>query len=585
MFDMHAKVTGALRANLKYIVIGLICCLILLFYIRFDQVALSSDDDVQLNLLASGALGPDSQYLIYINIVYGFFLKFLSHLAPAVNWYLVCSLFSNLCAIVSVCVLICRKMSLPSAVTVSLLCMLFFSPNFLISTQFTTNVFIYAAAGYFWLLYAIKKKKRLAVLPATLFLSLAVCWRAAAFLMTVPFFGAVLLVHVLQNRKTLPKGKITARMMLPALPFAVALMLVGLDTYAYAKDPGWSYFKERVKALVEIQDRGFVDYLNHTDLYDEAGFPMSTVNLITNWIDNDPEVYSLERLRKMGDVKRTYDPISFRADFNILAETAHQILSRFFFRQVWLPWVYVTGIIAFALRRDRKRLWMVLLSSLLVCGVYYALICYGRLGWHVEIGIWLMAFLLPFEDFFTDDRDADGLPAAGNSSSERYLQRAACALMICLTLLCGIFLVQDPQEHRLAVAPITKREESKSHLALEYVRANKENFYVVCSPLSRGYWGAETVYDLTYANSSDFENTCWLGGWFAGSPLGNYHAHEAGFTNPMRALLERPDTFLVATDDEAEWIYYYLADNYSNQIVFHRVYGGEGFGVFRFDMI
>ena len=569
------------KKNLKYILIALICGLILVFYIRFDQVALSTDDDVQLNLIASGAFGPHSQYLIYINILYGWFLKLLYTAIPSVNWYLFTGLFLNLCAAVSICFLFCRNLRTLPSVPVTLLCMLFFSKDFFLSTQFTSNVFLYAAAGYCWLLYAFKHGKKAALVPAAFFILLSSMARAAAFLMTMPFIAVALFAHVtLQSGREKDLRQFVGKLLPVFGIFAAAVLLIGVDTVAYERKPDWAYFQKRLEALTEIEDRGSVDYLNHRELYDEAGFPMETVTLITNWLDNDPEVYSLEQLQKMADVKRSYNTISFRLEWRILVEAVHNVFTRFFYGQHWLPWLYIGSIFAWMLLHDKKRLWLVLLQSAVIVVLYYALICYGRLGWHVEIGIWLLALLLPFADRLTDEQTAV-LPA-GYPAGDRRLHLASVAMISVLMLLCASAVVRNPQGARLVTAPSTVKEAALTHKVLEYICANKNRFYIVSSPLSRGYWGAETVYDLNYTHSDDFENVCWLGGWFSGSPIGFYRAHEAGFSNPLRALFERENTFLIATESEADMIIYYLVANYREDIIYHLVYEVEGYGVWQF---
>lgn len=579
---MRQKAFHLIQSHLKEVLIALICSLAVVFYVCFDQVALSTDDSVQVNLIASGALGPHSQYLIYMNIVYGWFLKVLYLLIPSVNWYLFCGLFFNLCAVISVCVLVCRSMRLLPALSVTLLCLFFFSKDFFLSTHYTSNVFLYAAAGYFWLLYAILQKKKKAVVPACLFLALSACSRAAAFLMTVPFFAAVLFVALLFHKNILRENKkvLLKEALLFTLPFLAAALLFALDTFAYAKDPAWTYFNNRVKALVEIQDRGLMDYLNHKELYDAAGFPMATVNLVTNWLDNDPEVYSLEQLRKMSDIKRSYNPISFRVDIETLYQTYVTVRERLLSFSYCLPWAFVAGAVLFLLRKDKKRLALVLLNGLLTGGIYYALTCYGRLGWHVEIGIWMMAFMLPFAYLFAES------PAAARDASygvtEKRLYLACAGLLSAAALLLCLAVVRDPKGNRLIKEPPTTEEQAWANEVLTYACSHKEDFYIVASAMGRGYWGAANVYDLNRAHSEDFVNLCWLGGWFAGSPIGNYRAHAAGFTNPVRALFERPETFLIATENEVEWVYYFMLENYRPDLLYQQVDTVAGYGVWKF---
>ncbi|MBR0172062.1 MAG: hypothetical protein IJQ21_04670 [Lachnospiraceae bacterium] len=554
--------------------IALICGVILLFYIRFDQVAYSTDDTVQMNLIASGAFAPHSQYLIYSNILYGIALKYLYLLIPSVNWYLFCGLFANLCAVISVCCLLCRRLETVSAVPVTLIVMLFFSGNFFLSVHYTTNGFLLAVAGYFWLLHYHGHPRKRFLVPAVLFLTLSSMSRLSAFLVTIPLFCAVFAVRLFFRRAMFPDKKQRAKQAaLMLLPFVIALATALPDRYAYAKDPNWSSYQERNTIRMEIQDRGFLNYPEYKALYDEAGIPMSAINLITRWLDNDPEVYSREGLRRIADIKRGYDPISFRLDVSLLARSVHGVLSRFFFGQTLFPWLFVAEIIALLFRKDKERLWMMLLISGLVFAIYYALYCYGRLGIHVEAGIWLTAFMLPFGDFPAsqpaEEKTEDN--AEDHRKNLTLLRTAGAVFSVLLALLCAVPVIDDPQGARLVSPPEPVNNAALAHTALEYLRSDKAHFYVVGSLLGKGYWGAASVYDINGLHTDDYENICFLGGWFAASPVGMYHAYEKGITNPVRALFEREDTLLAAPDEEAEWIWYFLIENYRPDIAYRKV--------------
>ena len=104
------------------------------------------------------------------------------------------------------------------------------------------------------------------------------------------------------------------------------------------------------------------------------------------------------------------------------------------------------------------------------------------------------------------------------------------------------------------------------------------------SPLGKGYWGAASVYDINGLHTDDYENICHLGGWFAASPVGMYHARVRGIANPVRALFEREDTFLAAPEEEAEWVYYFLVENYRPDITYQEVGEVAGAGIWEFSI-
>ena len=75
-----------------------ICFVCWLVSILFGKLAFS-DDDLCLNFIAVGAYGPDSQYMIYSNILFGYFLKILYSIFPMINCYLWFYLIGNLFAV------------------------------------------------------------------------------------------------------------------------------------------------------------------------------------------------------------------------------------------------------------------------------------------------------------------------------------------------------------------------------------------------------------------------------------------------------------------------------------------------------
>ena len=59
------------------------------------------------------------------------------------------------------------------------------------------------------------------------------------------------------------------------------------------------------------------------------------------------------------------------------------------------------------------------------------------------------------------------------------------------------------------------------------------------------------------------ESTALMGGWTQGSPLVHAHNAEIGVPNPIKSLLDRPDTYFVTRRKEAiEQLTRYLREHY-----------------------
>ena len=95
----------------------LIICLIMSYlYIFWGNIVFKYNDDLMLNMTASGAFGSGSEHLIYMNIVYGYILKLLFFLFKSINWYLWILLAGNVAGIYFISVVIGDKFKASAAI-------------------------------------------------------------------------------------------------------------------------------------------------------------------------------------------------------------------------------------------------------------------------------------------------------------------------------------------------------------------------------------------------------------------------------------------------------------------------------------
>ena len=78
------------RARLNALIaLGMVLAVYALVWLAFG-VRYEVNDDATLCNIAAGAYGEDSQYLVYINILIGYFLKPFYWVLPGVNWLYFC---------------------------------------------------------------------------------------------------------------------------------------------------------------------------------------------------------------------------------------------------------------------------------------------------------------------------------------------------------------------------------------------------------------------------------------------------------------------------------------------------------------
>lgn len=174
----------------KNLLVVCICFLVFIMSLILGNVHYDTNDDAIYNMIAAGAYGEPSQYLIWINIVYGYFLKALYCICPVINWYLWVFEVANFLGITVLCLILTHSFTIVPTITLTAIINYFLYEEFYIGLQFTQNAAFHGIVGLSILLYALyhgKKDKWYRVL-ATIFVAYGFCLRPLAVAMIVPFF-------------------------------------------------------------------------------------------------------------------------------------------------------------------------------------------------------------------------------------------------------------------------------------------------------------------------------------------------------------------------------------------------------------
>ena len=110
------------KTVLRKLMILMICLTVFFVFNRYGYTFYQTNDDEALNLIAAGAYGTGySQYLIYINIIAGWFLRICYQLFPSVNWYYSISLALNITGIYCIAECLTREKSMFDQIWVTFL--------------------------------------------------------------------------------------------------------------------------------------------------------------------------------------------------------------------------------------------------------------------------------------------------------------------------------------------------------------------------------------------------------------------------------------------------------------------------------
>lgn len=253
---MISKLSG-LIVNKKLLFFSASNILLVLIVLRFFCPLYEENDDFYLGLIASGAYGTEfMQYLIYSNIVYGWFLKIFGLIFTGLNWYVVMQYILLTISVISI--FYCFSFRFPLHI-VACANMLFWYVGFLEQIrriQFTRTASVVCIAGFVLVWHGIS----LSAKKATKILGVILCvfgssiridcfWSSAAFFAILFFF---LCFSKAGLKKEIFKGYISV--------FFIIICIVGLfvvvDRACYFLNEDWTSYRKYNAVRGELLDFG-----------------------------------------------------------------------------------------------------------------------------------------------------------------------------------------------------------------------------------------------------------------------------------------------------------------------------------------
>ncbi len=559
---------GLRKNNTAAAVSVLICIVCFAAHLILGRCRYEINDDMRLNLIAAGAFGEDSQYLIFPNILYGFFLKFLYRLFPWANWYLWVMLLANFCGITSLSLFFSggKNASPIRAAAASLLVNWLLCEQLYNSIQWTKNVSFYTILFYFFLLWYLQRKEKRFLIPAAGYLFLAIAIRKSCFLFLSPFGILAVLVFQAASEESW-KVKIRRLLILSAGALVFFEILVFIQNAAYSRD-GWGEFREFNHIRSTVYDYAEIEETarEHQEELEKIGISGEEIALLSRNMFDDPEFFTKERMEQIskicGGADRgvKFDAASFKAALSYMAERTAT------FRVCILFWAVLLFIILIV-RNGFLSIQAILFAGG-IFGEYLFLVGRARIVWRVEFGIWLSALLLCCVSvvLFAEKR-----------WDYRWLQYLvfAAAMILMIRNTASLWHVFSEEKHyRIA------GEEGKSY---SFFRETGQDdiFY-----LGDGYvfmagdW-ARNLFDIDEDYRDFFEQFSSLGDWDSHSPPILEKLERHGISNPFRALLT--DGVRLASDDEgAEVVLRYLRKHYDSDAQVIKTGETEGIGIYQF---
>lgn len=534
----------------KKCVAAMVCILVWLFFILTGDIHYTTNDDTHLNLIAAGAYGPDTQYLIHIHILLGFLIKGLYAVLPQVNCYLWFFLVMNLLGILAVVLPVTERLKTYQAAALSLSLTILLSPDLILDLQYTKNAAWYAAAGsglFLWnCLTKEDLKRRYVAAAAFLALSFAVRPHSAALVM--PFFLMAVTVVFLRREGTKQGVK---RMLRAIAPAAVLILLVmGINTLAYARTQEWRDYREWNAISTQMRDFGRYSYADNREALEAAGFTEQEFMLLDHLIFADPEGFPVERMREIEAIGKQSETLSGKISPRILFHSMEFLREALATRS--LPAVCLMLVMTAFLAGGMTGKIVSAGSAVLLFAEYYYFTYLDRPMWRAGYAAFIVTALLSAL-IVCAERVPARMPEEPEGEDSRALlllhYGGTCALLLIFFLI---------TLSKASDKTLMQQDKDVTDTVVTTISEDTEHFYLAGSD---HYWtglcGAKNIFAIDTRYAGLYHNVCLAGTWQIPSPIGLYYAHTHGITSPIRQLTDE-NVYFVGTGEIVGYLLEYL---------------------------
>lgn len=540
----------------KMIIVVGISLVMWILSILYGGLSYETNDDATINLIAAGAYGEGSQYLIYTSALIGYGLKALYAVFGGVNCYLWFYLVFDLLAVVAVCAVVSRDMGYLGTAAVSLLVNVVLSHELYIHLQYSQNASVFGAVGFLILLVYLQRngKNRWQLFLATLFLALSFSARKESFFFLVPFGLAAIFFEVLPYGFKKEKRKLMLSLLIPVL---VIVLSVLVDRHMYFGTPEWADYSRINEIMTDKLDYGNYNFEWNKEEYLEAGFTEWDFRFMEETSYNDPDNFSRDKLEKMVEIGAGTRRDTIHFDAATLADTMADIKGAF--GESPLPLcaviVIVTGVFIAILFKDIRGLLSIAVQIIGVLGGSYYLQCIHRTPWRVRYGLWLAAMMMVLGGVIVPK-----ITMIIASLSEKFAgkYKAICFALVAVTVIPVCLWFQTLDFSMNIFEPI-----DDGRYTLTQAMDQTDSLFVMgMDEMFGGLCGARNVMDINRDYAGFYSHVLPVGGWVVPSPIAEYYAHANGIPNVYKSLVDRDDVYYYGGGEHMGYLYVYLNEKY-----------------------
>lgn len=537
------------RKEIKHITNIIIISIISVVIMIFFGISYETNDDWAIAWQLSGRDDGLSTFLSpFLSKIIAFFYRYRD-----ISWWLLFTLFLISCCLFTIYYYISTKYQ--GTIKWILLIISFFCVwiSSIQNVNFTRTAILVTICGCLWVAEYMDIGANIRLLLGVLLIVTGAMIRYQAALAVMPIFIISLFV-IWRNNLRVKLRIINAMVLIIAL-----LMLLEMANGLYWKGmPEWEKYLEYNYQRGMIQDykERFPKWEEGSKEYRNIGFlPGDEQMILQEWFSEDTDVFSLEHLSKMLELKdnslKLKDGLVFFSEslvgvptFGIYLMIAILLLYKASPKSKIYMLILTTYILILILFFSLKgRILERVSEPLIMSGVFFGIWIGGREHLNFKNGVFLeinnLVTLKKYRVYLT-----------------------TCILVSFSFIIFGKDLISIPKT--FSIPHIDNGMDENARQEMDYMNKNVDNIYIL--PATVHNWDKSFgIWERIRKGYCD--NVFFLGGWEARAPYNVKKLKKLGIENPAKSLVELPNVYSAYSD----MVWLYLKKHYGDEITCSRI--------------
>ena len=556
-------------------IIVLISFSIWLASIVWGYVDYETNDDMAMNLIAAGAYGDGSRFLVHCDYLIGLLINVLYSIMPGINCYLWMYLVLNLIAVTVICLILSNSMDCihSAIVTLAINCLLMY--DFYLKIQYTKNAMLYTVVGMMVLTSQLIEKDKIDLgdgILGSIFIMLGFGVRRNSFMLALPFGIGFIITYLLYQticKKQLRHIK-PSNCLIVMLPILLCITSAVTNWFLCKGKPDWSEYYKIDSILTESRDYNQYFFDDSPEEYLAVGITEVDFEMIKNWDWNDPEIFGLEKLEALSLVGEKYRTNKVEISKENLLNNSNAICTTMIGRGI----PAILGVlIILSLFSDNITKLIVGEMSVITAIEYFYLVCRGRAPWRAVICIWMPAILFSlyaicryYKYVLPEHHKLKHNEQETNEGRTRFgiiLTVCQFALVIICVLSWLYYQYTFEKNKSLTV-------EDNYGYGLAIAMNQTDAFFVVDIGNAGTLLGARNIFDVNRSYEGWYSNSTFLGSWLIPTPTAVKSYQNQGIENPIKDLIQE-NVYCVADDYEIDLLHRFLCEHYQYKLTEEKV--------------